>query len=59
MGDHNDLRPASQPVALVAEPDEWEWRSFRSYAYGKAGVVRINYQEWPVQIKYRRVTRAQ
>jgi putative transposase len=27
---------------LVAEPDQWRWSSFRSYAYGEAGAVRIN-----------------
>jgi|SRR5450631_4188048 putative transposase len=27
---------------LVAEPDQWRWSSFRSYAYGEAGLVRIN-----------------
>jgi putative transposase len=27
---------------LVAEPDQWAWSSFRSYAYGEAGPVRIN-----------------
>jgi putative transposase len=27
---------------LVAEPEQWRWSSFRSYAYGEAGRVRIN-----------------
>jgi putative transposase len=27
---------------LVAEPDQWRWSSFRSYAYGETGAVRIN-----------------
>lgn len=27
---------------LVAEPDQWRWSSFRSYAYGESGIVRIN-----------------
>jgi putative transposase len=27
---------------LVEEPDQWQWGSFRSYAYGEAGQVRIN-----------------
>ena len=44
---------------LVAEPDQWEWSSFRSHAYGETGIVRINCQEWAVQLKYRPVTSAQ
>jgi putative transposase len=31
---------------LVAEPDQWRWSSFRSYAYGEVGPVRIN--DWQV-----------
>ena len=27
---------------LVKEPDQWRWSSFRFYAYGEAGAVRIN-----------------
>lgn len=27
---------------LVSEPDQWQWSSFRSYAYGEPGLVRIN-----------------
>jgi putative transposase len=27
---------------LVAEPDQWCWSSFRSYAHAEAGPVRIN-----------------
>ena len=30
---------------LVLEPDQWEWSSFRSYAYREEGKVRIN--QWP------------
>ena len=30
--------------ALVSKPDQWVWSSFRSYAYGEAGRVRINFQ---------------
>jgi len=35
------------PVArgLVREPEQWRWSSYRQYAYGEAGPVRIN--EWP------------
>jgi putative transposase len=31
---------------LVVEPDQWRWSSFRSYAYGEAGMVRVN--DWSV-----------
>jgi putative transposase len=27
---------------LVIQPDQWAWSSFRSYAFGEAGPVRIN-----------------
>lgn len=27
---------------LVQEPEQWRWSSFRSYAYGEVGAVRIN-----------------
>ncbi len=27
---------------LVAEPEPWAWSSFRSYAYGEVGAVRVN-----------------
>jgi len=30
---------------LVAEPENWEWSSYRSYAYQEAGRVKIN--QWP------------
>ena len=36
---------------LVAEPDQWRWSSFRSYAYAERGAVRVNFQECPVVIK--------
>jgi putative transposase len=28
--------------ALVQEPEQWMWSSYRSYAYGEEGMVRIN-----------------
>jgi len=31
---------------LVAEPDQWRWSSFRFYAYGETGAVRVN--DWTV-----------
>jgi putative transposase len=27
---------------LVEEPGEWGWSSYRSYAFGEVGLVRIN-----------------
>ncbi|MFZ0285545.1 MAG: transposase [Terriglobales bacterium] len=27
---------------LVAEPEQWQWSSYRSYAFGESGVVRIS-----------------
>ncbi len=30
---------------LVSEPEQWRWSSYRQYAYGEAGRVRIN--DWP------------
>jgi len=38
---------------LVSQPDQWAWSSFRSYAYGERGIVRVNFQEWKLQIKAR------
>ena len=31
---------------LVERPDDWRWSSYRSYAYGEAGLVRINDWRW-------------
>ena len=31
---------------LVEKPDDWRWSSYRSYAYGEAGLVRINDWRW-------------
>jgi putative transposase len=36
---------------LVAQPDDWKWSSFCSYAYRQTGLVRINFQDWPLNIK--------
>ena len=36
---------------LISEPDQWRWSSFWSYAFGERGAVRVNFQEWPLQIK--------
>ena len=40
---------------LVEQPDQWRWSSFRAYWYGEPGPVRVNFQEWPVEIKARSV----
>jgi putative transposase len=31
---------------LVARPEDWRWSSYRSYAYGEPGLVRINDWTW-------------
>ncbi len=31
---------------LVNEPEQWPWSSFRFYAYGQTGAVRVN--DWQV-----------
>ena len=31
---------------LVASPENWRWSSYRSYAFGEAGLVRINDWTW-------------
>jgi hypothetical protein len=36
---------------LVDEPDQWRWSSYRSYAHQDPGLVRINFQEWPLEIE--------
>ena len=36
---------------LVREAEQWEWSSFRGYAYGEAGQVRVNAQEWGCMVK--------
>ena len=40
---------------LVERPDQWRWSSFRAYYFGEPGLVRVNFQEWPVKIKARPV----
>jgi len=37
---------------LVEAPEQWRWGSFRSYAYGEEGAVKIN--QWPTEMKIRR-----
>jgi putative transposase len=31
---------------LVTSPEDWRWSSYRSYAYGEPGLVRINDWTW-------------
>jgi putative transposase len=40
---------------LVDKPELWEWSSFRFYLYGETGLVRVKFQEWPIEIKSRPV----
>jgi hypothetical protein len=36
---------------LVAEPEQWEWSSYRWYAYREVGRVKVMCQEWPLEIR--------
>jgi len=37
---------------LVADPADWRWSSYRSYAYGEPGSVRINdWRRWEEKIR--------
>ncbi len=39
---------------LVESPEQWRWSSFRAYAYGEAGPVRVT--DWSVlKLKVRKV----
>jgi len=40
---------------LVERPEQWEWSSFRSYLCRDIGLVRVKFQEWPMEIKRRPV----
>jgi len=40
---------------LVERPEQWKWSSFRAYLYGEVGAVRVNCQEWPLEVKRRPV----
>ncbi len=37
---------------LVEKPEDWDWSSFRAYAFQQVGAVRVNCQEWPPTISY-------
>ena len=39
---------------LVESPEQWAWSSFRSYAFGEKGRVRVNFQKWTAKIKMRK-----
>ena len=30
---------------LVLEPEQWDWSSYRGYAFGEEGAVKLN--QWP------------
>jgi len=36
---------------LVSKPEHWAWSSYRAYAFGEQGPVRVNYQEWALAIQ--------
>jgi hypothetical protein len=40
---------------LVEQPEQWKWSSFRAYFHGERGLVRVNFQEWAMEIKARPV----
>ena len=42
---------------LVEQPQHWKWSSFRAYFHGEPGPVRVNFQEWPLEIKSRPVNK--
>src|SRR5664280_187846 len=37
---------------LAEKPEDWDWSSFRAYAFQQVAPVRVNYQEWPLTISY-------
>jgi len=37
---------------LAEKPEDWKWSSFRSYASGEEGLVKVYCQEWPLRITY-------
>ena len=41
---------------LVERPEQWKWSSYRAYCFGESGMVRVNYQEWLLQVKRRPAT---
>jgi hypothetical protein len=47
------------PVKRRLVGEQWEWSSFRSflYQYQETGLVRVRFQEWPMEIKARPVAK--
>jgi len=45
------------PVKRRLVGEQWEWSSFRSYLYQETGLVRVKFQEWPMEIKARPVAK--
>jgi hypothetical protein len=39
---------------LVSSPEQWEWSSFRAYAFGETGVLRVNFQDRELKVKARK-----
>ena len=39
------------------QPDQWKRSSFRAYSCGERGLVRVNFHEWPLELKRRAVER--
>ncbi|HZL66646.1 MAG TPA: hypothetical protein VFC29_04870, partial [Candidatus Limnocylindrales bacterium] len=37
---------------LAEKPEDWDWSSFRAYAFQQVAQVRVNCQEWPLTISY-------
>ena len=37
---------------LAEKPEDWDWSSFRAYAFQQVAPVRVNCQEWPLTISY-------
>ncbi len=46
MPEHAHLHRNPVVRGLVASPEDWRWSSYRSYADGEAGLVRINDWTW-------------
>jgi putative transposase len=38
---------------LVERPEQWRWSSLRAYLYSEREPVRVNFQEWELEIKSR------
>jgi hypothetical protein len=47
--------PLTAPSLLSRATRQWKWSSFRAYFYGEPGPVRVNFQEWSLEVKPRPV----